>query len=77
MAYEDPNAPSPVSSNYAQQSTSPVDQSKRFLGGQHHLAHKNAQLRSQLDQALFIIDVQKKVSMLMGLSLGTLPQGGI
>lgn len=36
MAYEDPNAPSPVSSNFAQQSTSPVDQSKSFLGGQHH-----------------------------------------
>lgn len=36
MAYEDPNAPSPVSSNYAQQSTSPVDQSKSFFGGLHH-----------------------------------------
>jgi hypothetical protein len=36
MAYEDPNAPSPASNNYAQQSTSPVDQSKSFLGGQHH-----------------------------------------
>jgi len=36
MAYEDPNAPSLVSSNYAQQSASTVDQSKRFLGGQHH-----------------------------------------
>ena len=41
------------------------------------LTHKNAQLQSQLDQALLIIDVQKKVSMLMGLTLGTLPQGGI
>jgi fumarate reductase subunit C len=36
MAYEDPNAPSPATSGYAQQSTSPVDQSKTFLGGQHH-----------------------------------------
>lgn len=36
MAYEDPNAPSPTTSCYAQQSTSPVDQSKTFLGGQHH-----------------------------------------
>ena len=36
MAYEDPNAPSPVASNYAQPSTSPVDQSKTFLGRQHH-----------------------------------------
>jgi len=36
MAYEDPNSPSPVSSNYVQQSNSPVDQSKRFLGGEHH-----------------------------------------
>ena len=31
MAYEDPNAPSPATSGYAQQSTSPVDQSKTFL----------------------------------------------
>jgi len=36
MAYEDPNAPSPASNNQAQQSTVPVDQSKSFLGGQHH-----------------------------------------
>ncbi len=36
MAYEDPNAPSVATSGYAQQSTSPVDQSKAFLGGQHH-----------------------------------------
>ena len=36
MAYEDPNAPSPASNNQAQQSTAPVDQSKSFLGGQHH-----------------------------------------
>ena len=66
MAYEDPNAPSPVSSNYAQQSTSPVDQSKRFLGGQHHLALQGRRHHPE-----------GQVSMLMGLSLGTLPQGGI
>jgi len=36
MAYEDPNAPSPVSSSYAQKATSPIDQSKTFLGGQLH-----------------------------------------
>src|SRR3546814_9841155 len=36
MAYEDPNAPSPVSANYVQESSSPVDQSKSFLGGKHH-----------------------------------------
>lgn len=36
MAYEDPNAPSPASNNQAQQSTAYVDQSKSFLGGQHH-----------------------------------------
>lgn len=36
MAYEDPNAPSPVASNHAQPSTSSIDQSKAFLGGQHH-----------------------------------------
>ena len=36
MSYEDPNAPSPASSDYAQVSNSPVDQSKSFLGGQHH-----------------------------------------
>lgn len=36
MAYEDPNALSPASSNIDQQSSSTVDQSKTFLGGQHH-----------------------------------------
>lgn len=36
MAYEDPNAPSAATSGYAQQSTASVDQSKTFLGGQHH-----------------------------------------
>lgn len=36
MAYEDPNVPAPAPNGYAQQATSPVDQSKRFLGGQHH-----------------------------------------
>lgn len=36
MAYEDPNAPSPVSGDYAPKSSSPVDQSKTLLGGQHH-----------------------------------------
>ncbi len=36
MSYEDPNAPSPTSSDYAKESNSPVDQSKSFLGGQHH-----------------------------------------
>lgn len=36
MAYEDPNIPAPAPSGYAQQTTSPVDQSKTFLGGQHH-----------------------------------------
>ena len=36
MAYEDPNAPSTASGDYAQQSNSPIDQSKTFLGGQHH-----------------------------------------
>jgi uncharacterized RDD family membrane protein YckC len=36
MAYEDPNAPSPTSGDYVQTSNSPIDQSKRFLGGQHH-----------------------------------------
>ena len=36
MTYEDPNAPAPATSGYAQQTTSPVDQSKTFLGGQHH-----------------------------------------
>jgi len=41
------------------------------------LTHKNAQLQSQLDQALLIIDVQKKVSMLMGLTLVTPAQRSI
>ena len=36
MAYEDPNAPSPVSSSCAQKATSPIDQSKTFLGGQQY-----------------------------------------
>jgi uncharacterized RDD family membrane protein YckC len=36
MAYEDPNAPSTASGDYAQQINSPLDQSKTFLGGQHH-----------------------------------------
>lgn len=36
MSYEDPNAPSPASSDYAKETNSPVDQSKSFLGGQHH-----------------------------------------
>lgn len=36
MSYEDPNAPSPTSSDHAKESNSPVDQSKSFLGGQHH-----------------------------------------
>ena len=36
MTYEDPNAPSQTSGDYAQTSNSSVDQSKRFLGGQHH-----------------------------------------
>ena len=36
MSYEDPNAPSPPSSDYAQVSNSAVDQSKSFLGGHHH-----------------------------------------
>ena len=36
MAYEDPNAPSPTSSNVASKPAAPVDQSKTFLGGQHH-----------------------------------------
>ncbi|MCW2311723.1 hypothetical protein [Rhodoferax antarcticus] len=41
------------------------------------LTHRNTQLQSQLDQALLIIDVQKKVSMLMGLTLATSAQGSI
>ena len=36
MAYVDPNAPSPTSGDYAKSSNSPVDQSRTFLGGQHH-----------------------------------------
>lgn len=36
MTYEDPNAPAPATSGHAQQTTSPVDQSKTFLGGPHH-----------------------------------------
>lgn len=36
MAYEDPNVPAPVTADYAQQSVSPVDQGKSFLGGQYH-----------------------------------------
>lgn len=36
MAYEDPNAPSPTFAEYAHTSSSPIDQSKSFLGGQHH-----------------------------------------
>jgi len=36
MAYEDPNAPSVATNSYVGQSTSSVDQSKTFLGGQHH-----------------------------------------
>ena len=36
MAYEDPNAPSPASSDYAPKPSAPLDQSKTFLGGQHH-----------------------------------------
>ena len=36
MAYEDPNAPSPTSGDVAPKPAAPVDQSKTFLGGQHH-----------------------------------------
>ena len=36
MAYEDPNAPSPTSSNVASKPAAPVDQSKTFLDGRHH-----------------------------------------
>jgi uncharacterized RDD family membrane protein YckC len=36
MAYEDPNAQHPGSSNHDQQLPSTIDQSKTFLGGQHH-----------------------------------------
>lgn len=38
------------------------------------LTRKNAQLQSQLDKALLIIEVQKKVSMLIGLTLDTPPK---
>ena len=36
MAYEDPNAPLPASGDVASKPAAPVDQSKKFLGGQHH-----------------------------------------
>ena len=36
MAYEDPNAPSPASGGVASKPAAPVDQSKKFLGGEHH-----------------------------------------
>lgn len=36
MAYEDPNAPSPASGDVASKPAAPVDQSKKFLGEQHH-----------------------------------------
>lgn len=36
MAYEDPNAPSPALRDIARESNASVDQSKTFLGGQHH-----------------------------------------
>jgi len=36
MAYEDPNAPSTASGDYAQQSNSAVNQSKTLLWGKHH-----------------------------------------
>ncbi|MFC7411547.1 RDD family protein [Hydrogenophaga atypica] len=36
MAYEDPNAPSHTSGDVAPKPAAPVDQSKTFLGGQHH-----------------------------------------
>ena len=36
MAYEDPNAPSPASGDVASKPAAPVDQSKKFLGGEHH-----------------------------------------
>lgn len=36
MAYEDPNTPSPAPSDIARESNASVDQSKTFLGGQHH-----------------------------------------
>jgi len=36
MAYEDANAPSPTFDGFAQEPKSSSDQSKRFIGGQHH-----------------------------------------
>ena len=36
MAYEDPNAPSPTYGDVASKPAAPVDQSKKFLGGEHH-----------------------------------------
>ena len=36
MAYEDPNAPTPTYGDVASKPAAPVDQSKKFLGGQHH-----------------------------------------
>lgn len=36
MAYEDPNAPSPAHGDVVRKSDASVDQSKTFLGGQHH-----------------------------------------
>ncbi|MBF0185969.1 MAG: RDD family protein [Magnetococcales bacterium] len=36
MAYDDPNAPSPTFDGFAKDQKSSVDQSKSFLGGQHH-----------------------------------------
>ena len=41
------------------------------------LTRQNAQLQSQLDKAMLIIEVQKKVSMLIGLTLATPAPGGI
>ena len=36
MTYEDPNAPLSASGGYVQKPNAPVDQSKTFLGGEHH-----------------------------------------
>jgi transposase len=41
------------------------------------LTRQNTQLQSQLDKALLIIEVQKKVSMLIGLTLATPAPGSI